>query len=295
MIEGLEDLLRQGAEAPQRLNFDLATPGGGQGSLLVMPAWIPNELIGIKLVTFFPNNGAAGLPTISAAYLAFDGSTGQLKGVLDGDELTARRTAAASAVAAKRLARSDANRLLVIGTGQLSSKMVMAHASVRPLSAIEVFGRDPLKAEAVVTLLHQHGIKASVSEDLTSSVGSADIISCVTSATSPVLEGTWLKPGAHVDLVGGFRPDMREADGEVVRRASVFVDVRQGAVLAGDLAQPIAEGLLSESDIKADLTELVRGEHPGRSGAEEITLFKSVGHALEDLAAARVVLSRETD
>jgi alanine dehydrogenase len=291
MIHGLEDLLRQGAEVPQRLNYSLPTSSGGHGSLLVMPAWIPGELIGVKLVTFFPDNGDVALPTISAAYVAFDGATGQLKGILDGEELTARRTAAASAVAAKRLARPDAAHLLVIGTGQLSAKMALAHASVRSLSRIEIFGRDPRKAEEVVKHLQCEGIEVLVSEDLEGSAQSADIVSCVTSATSPVLKGAWLKPGAHVDLVGGFRADMREADDEVVRRASIFVDVRRSAILAGDLAQPITAALLSESDIKADLSELVRGEHMGRTSPDEITLFKSVGDALEDLAAARLVVS----
>jgi alanine dehydrogenase len=292
MIHGLEDLLRQGAEVPQRLNYSLPTSSGGQGSLLVMPAWIPGELIGVKLVTFFPDNGDVALPTISAAYVSFDGATGQLKGILDGEELTARRTAAASAVASKRLARPDAAHLLVIGTGQLSAKMALAHASVRPLSRVEIFGRDPRKAKEVVKHLQCEGIEALVAEDLEGSAQSADIISCVTSATSPVLKGAWLKPGAHVDLVGGFRADMREADDEVVRRASIFVDVRRSAILAGDLAQPITAALLSESDIKADLSELVRGEHMGRTSPDEITLFKSVGDALEDLAAARLVVSQ---
>jgi ornithine cyclodeaminase len=258
-----------------------------------MPAWIPGELIGVKLVTFFPDNGAVGLPTISAAYVAFDGAAGQLKGILDGEELTARRTAAASAVATKRLARPDAAHLLVIGTGQLSAKAALAHGSVRSLSKIEIFGRDPRKAERVVELLQHEGINTFVSENLEGSTQSADIVSCVTSAASPVLKGAWLKLGAHVDLVGGFRADMREADDEAIRRASIFVDVRQSAILAGDLAQPIAAALLSESDIKADLSELAEDKHMGRTSLDEITLFKSVGDALEDLAAARLVVSQQ--
>jgi alanine dehydrogenase len=168
--------------------------------------------------------------------------------------------------------------------------MALAHASVRSPTKVEILGRDYRKAERVVELLRREGIKAFVSEDLETSALSADIISCVTSAASPVLKGAWLKPSSHVDLVGGFRADMREADDEVVLRASIFVDVRRSAILAGDLAQPIADGVLSEADIKADLSELVRGVHPGRTSSDEITLFKSVGDALEDLAAARLVV-----
>jgi ornithine cyclodeaminase len=151
--------------------------------------------------------------------------------------------------------------------------MALAHGSIRSLSTVEVFGRDRRKAEEVVEFLHREGVEASVSENLEASARSADIISCVTSATSPVLKGAWLKPGAHVDLVGGFRSDMRESDDEVVRRASIFVDVRRSAILAGDLAQPIAAGIISESDIKADLSDLVRGHHPGRASMGEITVF----------------------
>lgn len=289
LIAALEEMFAGGADVPQRQSFTIANPKGDDGTLLLMPAWIGGDSIGVKAVTFFPGNTAIGLATINAAYLLFDGADGRLKGVYEGDELTVRRTAAASAVAAKRLARADAQHLLVVGTGQLSANMAAAHASVRAFTRIEIYGRNRDKAAAVVAALAEEGLKAAICEDLAASAAAADVISCCTSATEPVVRGAWLKPGAHLDLVGAFKGDMREADDEAVTRASLFVDLRPGAILAGDLAQPLAAGIIAESDIRADLKELVTGAHPGRTGDDEITFFKSVGYALEDLAAARLI------
>lgn len=289
LIAALEEMFARGADVPQRQSLTIANPKGDDGTLLLMPAWIGGDSIGVKAVTFFPGNTAIGLATINAAYLLFDGANGRLKGVYEGDELTVRRTAAASAVAAKRLARADAQHLLVVGTGQLSANMAAAHASVRAFIRIEIYGRSPDKAAAVVAALAEEGLKAVICEDLAASAAAADVISCCTSATEPVVRGAWLKPGAHLDLVGAFKGDMREADDEAVTRASLFVDLRPGAILAGDLAQPLAAGIIAESDIRADLKDLVTGAHPGRTGEDEITLFKSVGYALEDLAAARLI------
>ncbi|HOV03505.1 MAG TPA: ornithine cyclodeaminase family protein, partial [Kaistiaceae bacterium] len=141
--------------------------------------------------------------------------------------------------------------------------------------------------------LSREGIAARVATDLEAAVRDADIVSCATLSKAPLVCGAWLKPGAHLDLVGAFRPDMRESDDAAVRRASLFVDTRAGALEeGGDLADPIARGVVSAADIRADLADLVAGRHPGRSAAEEVTLFKSVGTAIEDLAAARLVFSR---
>lgn len=290
LIAELEHLLCRDLALPRRAVHAVPTSTGAESSLLLMPAWVAGETIGVKLVTYFPDNRALDLPTISAVYVAFEGATGRVQAVLDGEELTARRTAAVSALASKHLSRRDASRLLVVGTGQLSPNMALAHASVRPFATIEIWGRDPDRAEAVVRALADRGLRASACRDLEASARRADLVSCVTSATSPVLRGDWLKPGAHVDLVGSFRPDMREADDATIRRASIFVDTRAGAVLSGDLRQPLESGLLSESDIRSDLAGLVQGLHPGRTADNEITLFKSVGDAVQDLAAARLVI-----
>jgi len=293
LIGAIEALFERGADVPQRQALTIPVPGGADGTLLLMPAWIGGDTIGVKAVTFFPGNTARGLSTISAAYLVFDGMTGAIGAAMDGDAITVRRTAATSAVAAKRLARADARRLLVIGTGQLGPNMAAAHAAVRAYDRIEIFGRSPDKAETVIAALAAEGIAAHRADDLEAAVRQADVIPCCTSATQPVVRGAWLKPGTHLDLVGSFKPDMRESDDETVTRARLFVDTRAGALLSGDLAQPISAGIIAESDLVADLADLVTGRHPGRRDASEITLFKSVGHALEDLAAGRLIIGKD--
>ena len=289
LIEAIERLFVSGADVPQRQALTIPNPKGDDGVLLLMPAWIGGDSIGVKAVTFFPGNTQRGISTISAAYLLFDGDTGAIKAAMDGDAITVRRTAATSAAAAKHLARKEARRLLVVGTGQLSANMAAAHAHVRSYDAIEIYGRSREKAEAAVAALLAEGVRATVCADLEASARAADVIACCTSATAPVLRGAWLKPGCHVDLVGGFKEDMREADDDVVRRASIFVDARPGALLSGDLAQPIRAGVICEAAVLGDFRDLVGGVHPGRRSDAEITLFKSVGNALEDLAAARVI------
>ena len=291
LIEAIETELKAGRVAsPERSNIAIPLPDGSTANLLIMPAWIEGEAIGVKIVTFFPGNGAKGLATINATYALFDGADGRFQAVIEGDELTARRTAAASALAARFLARGDAARLLVVGTGQLSAKIAAAHASVRAYERIEIHGRRPEKAFAVVATLQAAGLPAVVSENLEASVRASDVVSCVTSSSAPLILGAWVRPGTHVDLVGAFKADMRESDDDLVRAASLFVDFRPGAVKAGDLAQPIEAGLIAEADILADLAELARGKHPGRRSNEEITLFKSAGFSLLDLAAARLAV-----
>ena len=247
-------------------------------------------MIGVKAVTYFPTNAGTPTTTINAGYLLFDGGSGRLAATLDGDELTVRRTAAVSALAAGYLARPDARRLLVVGTGQLAPALALAHAHGRDLTSLEVWGRRPARAQAVVDVLDREGVRAAVAGDLDAAVARADLISCVTGATEPLVAGRQLQPGAHLDLVGSFRSDMREADDDAVRRSAVFVDTRPGALRSGDLSQPVAEGVIGEGSIRADLADLVTGRHPGRENAQQITLFKSAGFALADLAAARLVL-----
>ena len=291
LIAAIAGALAEGSvTAPERHVHPVGLPDGGTGSLLMMPAWVDGELIGVKTVTYFPSNAGTDVPTVNAAYLAFDGRTGRVLAVLDGDELTARRTAAVSALAADRLARADAGRLLVVGTGLLSPNMARAHAAVRRLAGIEVWGRRPEAAAAVAETLRAEGLPAEASSDLDTSVGWAGIVSCVTGATEPLVRGELLSQGAHLDLVGSFRPDMRESDDAAATRATIFVDTAVGALMSGDLAQPLADGVITEASIIADLRGLVAGEHPGRTSDDEITLFKSAGFAAADLAAARLAL-----
>ena len=292
LIESIETILVEpAAVAPARTLHTVPDGNGNDAAFLLKPGWVAGEMIGVKAVTVFPDNGALDLPMVQAGVLLFDGTTGSLVGACEANTFTTRRTAAASAVAAKRLARTDARTLLVVGSGALAPMAVQAHAHVRHYDAVLVWGRNAAKAAAVVEAVAAEGINATVAADLDAAVAQADVISCVTGATDPVVKGAVLRPGTHVDLIGGFNHQMREADDDVVRRASVFVDTYDDAAIAGDIAQPLEAGLITTDDLLADLAELVAGTHPGRRSDDEITMFKSAGTALEDLAAARLAVS----
>jgi alanine dehydrogenase len=294
LIDAIETTLTApGAFAPERTVHPVPVGSGRpDASLLLKPGWLVGDVIAVKVVAFVPDNGAFDRPTVNAGVLLLDGATGRLMGACDGNELTARRTAAASAVAAKRLARPDVARLLVVGTGALAPMVAEAHSAVRSYELIEVWGRSAERADAVVERLVATGLPARRSDDLDASVAVADLISTVTGATAPLIKGALLSAGAHVDLIGSFTPDMRESDDDVVRRATVFVDSRADGCLAGDLAQPLRDGLLTIDDIRGDLIQLIDGTVGGRSTETEITMFKSAGMALEDVAAARLVFER---
>jgi ornithine cyclodeaminase len=278
---------------PVRHHHTVDVPGESPATLLLMPAWQPGAYIGVKLVSVFPDNHQRGLPAIHGSYLLSSGKTGEMLAVIDGGELTARRTAATSALAARYLARSDASTLLVVGTGRLALNLIEAHSQVRSLTKVLVWGRDIDKARAVASEAVALGYAAEATDDLEAAARSADIISCATLSHAPLIRGAWLKPGSHLDLVGAFKKDMRESDDEAVLRATLFVDTREGAFAeAGDLLQPLEAGLITRDSIKAELAELVTGRSTGRQTQDEITLFKSVGAALEDLAGA--ILAYET-
>ncbi len=292
LIDSIASIVTAGdASAPERHVHDLDLAGGATGALLLMPSWVPGDVVGVKTVTYVPTNVGTDVPTVNAAYVLFDGRDGRVLAVLDGDELTARRTAAISALAADRLSRRDARRVLIVGTGQLSSRFAEAYGAIRDLDLVEIWGRNGDAADAVASTLAALGLPARASTDLASSVGAADIVSCVTGATEPLVHGVDLRPGTHIDLVGSFREDMREADDDAVTRATVYVDTFAGATIAGDLAQPLADGVISTDAIRGDLRALVSGEIAGRTSDDEITLFKSAGFALADLAAARLAWS----
>ena len=271
-----------------------ALPGSkGEATLLLMPAWQEQKYIGVKLINVFPNNSEQGLPAISGTYLLSDGQTGLPLACIDGSELTRRRTAAASALAARYLARDDADTLLLVGTGQLAPMLIEAHAAIRPIRRVRIWGRHPEKAQRLVKQYqdYQGGLApfscVEMVTDLAAACQSADIISCATLSSEALIRGDWLSPGCHLDLVGAFRPDMRETDAACVAKAKVFVDTYAGAHdEAGDLLQAVNEGQFDMSRICADLYELTQQKRPGRENTDDITLFKSVGASLEDLAAA---------
>ena len=288
LVEALREMFRGGCEAPVRHHHDV--PGG---TLLLMPAWQAGDAAGIKIVTVFPGNAARALPSVQGLYLLLDGATGVPRALLDGPALTVRRTAAASALAAHYLARDGGLCHLMVGTGALAPHLIAAHAALRSVRETRIWGRDPAKAAALARSLAATGMAVQPADDLESAVRAADIVTCATLARAPLVRGAWLSPGTHLDLVGGYTPDMREADDEAVRRARVYVDTRAGATKeAGDIVQPLRSGVLAGEGIVGDLAELARGEAPGRRGDDEITLFKSVGTALEDLAAAELVAER---
>lgn len=291
LIDAIAEILDEpGAVSPERHVHTVSGPGTPEAMLLLKPAWITGELLGIKAVTYFGANADRGIPAVHGSYLLFDGETGVPVAVMDGEELGSRRTMAASALASRYLSRPDASRLLVVGTGQLSPHAVAAHCTVRDIDHVEVWGRNTEKARAVAATVSALGYPATVSTDIDSSVAVADIISCVTSSQAPLVKGELLRSGTHLDLVGSFKPDMREADDTCISRSTIFVDSYEGAILSGDLSQPVAAGLVAEKDLRLDLRTLVNGAHEGRTGSEEITLFKSAGFALEDLAAARLAI-----
>ena len=288
LVDALQDMFESGCEMPVRHHHDMEVPGEPDATMLLMPAWVPGKFSGVKIVNVMPGNSDRGLPAISAEYLLSDGQTGEMLALVNGGELTARRTAAASALAARFLAREDASHLVVVGTGRVAINLVGAHMAVRPVTKVTFWGRSLSKAQAMAKeAADSFGVEASAEADLETAVRSADIVSAATLSIDPLIKGAWLQPGTHVDLVGAFKPTMRESDDEAIRRSSVFVDTRAGCTKeGGDITQPLASGALSLEAIKADLYELCRGQHPGRASSDEITLFKSVGAALEDLAGA---------
>ena len=260
-------------------------------SFLALPAWIPGRAIGVKLASVMPENENAGrgVPNIQAVYHLFDGRNGSPVARLDGTALTYVKTAADSALATSILARQDARRLVMVGAGALSGYLVAAHCAVRPsIDQVAIWNRSTDKARALAESLQVDVIDA---DGLEGAVREADVVSCATASTDPLVRGTWLKPGTHLDLVGSFKPEMREADDEAVARAEVFVDSREMTVHAsGDLAIPISNGAIEEADVLADLYQLCRGEHPGRSSDAAVTLFKNGGGGHLDLFVALAIV-----
>jgi alanine dehydrogenase len=296
LVDALDAAFREGRDVPLRHHHTVPVDADtADGTLLLMPAWQRGRHLGIKIVTVFPDNHRAGLPAVIGSYLLLDGRTGATLATLDGTMLTWRRTAAASALAARRLARADAARLVMVGTGALAPHLVRAHCAVRPVREVRIWGRDPAKAAALAARLRGEGFAAGLdvaaAPDLEAAVRDADLVSCATLSREPLVRGAWLRAGAHLDLVGGFTPAMREADDEAIRRGRVYVDTRQGALKeAGDVVVPLTAGVISEADVQGDLFDLARGTAPGRRTDAEITWFKSVGTALEDLAAAQLAV-----
>ncbi|MBW8733632.1 MAG: ornithine cyclodeaminase family protein [Asticcacaulis sp.] len=283
LVNELPRRLLQDAEAPQRHVHTVSQPGEPDASLLLMPAWSASGAGGVKIVNVTPGNAGRSLPAVTASYLLFDAVTGEHKALLDGGELTARRTAAVAAVAAQRLARADAHRLLLIGSGRIATELAFAYRAVRDIRHISVHSPTHKNAERLAHHLRDNGFDAHVCDDLQGSVHDADIIACATLSHEPIVKGSWLKPGQHVALIGGYLPDMREADDEVIARGTVWVDTLAALKEAGDVIA------LSGNDIKGTLFDLC-GVDAVTGREEMITIFKSVGDASQDLAAAAIAV-----
>ncbi|VTU36478.1 ornithine cyclodeaminase [Variovorax sp. PBL-H6] len=288
LISALRKAFSGEATVPPR-HVHAVEAGADRGTVLIMPAWSEAGYLGIKTINIFPGNGARGLPGLHATYVLYDAHTGVPLAMMDGNEITAHRTAAASALGASFLARQDARRLLVLGTGRVARLLPAAHAAVRAIDEIQVWNHRPAGAQALAAQWRAEGWNAHPVADLQAAVRTADIVSCATLATSPLVKGEWLAPGSHLDLIGSFTPQMREADPACFASARVFVDTDEALLKAGDLLDAIGAGTLSRDAVQATLADLCKGRHQGRTNSAERTVFKAVGSALEDLAAATLV------
>jgi len=292
LVEALTEAFRGEVVVPVRHHHEIERTGSA-ATLLLMPAWTgaaeAGGFLGVKVVSVFPDNGRKGLASVLGTYLLMDGETGLPLAAMDGTRLTLWRTAAASALAARSLAREDASRMVMVGAGALAPFLIRAHMSQRPLSEIFLWNHRPEKATALAEQLRAEGLPISATDDLEAAVRQADIVSCATLSSEPIVRGQWLKPGAHLDLVGAFNLRMREADDEALRCASLFIDTEAAKTEGGDVALALRAGTIAETDVRGTLFDLCRGQVRGRSQRDDVTVFKSVGTAIEDLAAAMLV------
>lgn len=301
LIESMRETYQQQSTIPQRRVMPLEE--NGYDAFALLPAW-SEDLITVKAFTYFPQNPMHGKDSLASKILAFRRNDGEPLALMDGKVLTFWRTAAASALAADYLARKNATRLLICGTGNLAPYMAYAYAAVRPLQKVMIWGRNEDKARQTVdTILTSREYRSlpverqftvEIIDDLDAALSEIDIITCVTGSASPLFDGNKIQPGTHIDLIGNHDIDKRECDSISVERSSVFVDSRINVLAeAGDLLIPIKQGLFSAEQIQAELNELCRHQHGGRRHEQEITLYKSVGSALADLAAVKFVLTQK--
>ncbi len=295
LIPALREMFASGCEVPSRHVHRIEPRAGECGEALtslIMPAWLPGRFYGVKIVNIAPGNAARGLPALHGSFVLHDANTGVPLALIDGDQLTARRTAAASALAASWLARPDAQHLLLVGAGRVARLLPEAYRVVRAIDRVTVWARAPGRAEALAAQLRTLGFGARAASDLQAAAAAADIVSCATLASQPVVRGQWLRAGSHLDLIGSFTPTMREADDDCFRGARLYIDTEEALVKCGDLLGPLSRGVIAADDVAGTLAGLSRGVVTGRINAQERTVFKSVGTALEDLAAAMLVCER---
>ena len=296
LIPALRELFVVGCEVPLRHTHSLPdpiNPGGTANTVLIMPAWQPGKFMGIKTVNIFPGNSARGLPGLFSTYTLYDAQTGQPLAQIDGNEITSRRTAAASALAASYLAAPAARTLLVVGCGRVGSLIPAAYQAVLPIDQVLLWDRTAARADALALHLRDQGMNATATPDLRAAVGQADVVSCATLATAPLVRGHWLRPHSHLDLIGSFTPLMREADDACFAGARLVVDTPEALQKSGELLGPMSRGVFTADSVAGTLADLCCGTIPGRLDRTGRTVFKSVGAALEDLAAAMLVWGRQ--
>ena len=280
----LKEYFTKEISSPPRPHYPIANGQDDPNMLLLMPAWQVDHFIGIKIITVFQKNALKHLNTINGVYLLMDGKTGQPVCTFDASTITSKRTAATSALASSFLARKDSSVYTMLGTGRLCLELILAHKAIFNLEEIAVWGRDLNKAESKVSELANNSINATVAGDKSTALSKSDIISAATYSKTPIVLGTDVREGTHIDLVGSYLPDYREADDDLIKKSSVFIDTKAAIHESGDLIIPINQEVIKKSDIQGTLIELCRNEDPGRLDKNEITFFKSVGYALEDLA-----------
>ena len=299
LVNALERGFAIGAEVPVRHHHAMPRSGERDATLLLMPAWSRPEdaeqYLGVKIVTVVPGNTARNLPGLFSTYVLYDALTGQQLALIDGNTITARRTVATSALAARCLSRPDSTKLLVIGSGRIGSLLPYAYRAVRPIAEVAVWDVHRDGAQRLVGALRDAGFRASLVSDLETAVRGADIVSAATLASEPLVKGQWLKPGTHLDLIGGFTPTMREADDEAVRMSAVYVDTMEALHEAGDLVQPLNAEVIDRKHIVGSLAQLCLHEAEGRHSNDQVTYFKAVGSGLADLVAARMVYTAAGD
>lgn len=295
-IEAVADVMRRFSLGETVMPVRLMTPVPGRGSLALMPAAIPAlGVLGVKSIVIFPTNPSRGAPAILGLVLLNEGDTGRPLAVMDAAFLTAMRTAAASAVATRALARPDASSLALIGAGVQAGSHLWALSVVRPLRSVAVFDIDRQVAERFIEAKSRRHPELTFRQAASpeEAVRGADIICTVTTSHTPVLEFDWLKAGAHINAVGAHTPEARELDSATVQAARVLVDSREAAFKeAGDLLIPLQEGRFGAEHIRDEIGEVLAGLKPGRTSEDQITVYKSVGIAVQDIAAARLAYER---
>ena len=290
LIPALQRRFAAGCTVPARHVHLLGADSAAPVTSLLMPAWVEGGCYGVKIINIAPGNAAHGLPGLHATYLLHDATTGVPLAVLDGDALTARRTAAASALAASLLLPAAPLHLLVVGAGRVAQLLPAAYRAVRPLASVTVWARQAAQARALAVRWREDGFDAHAATDLQAAVREADVVSCATLATAPLVQGDWLRAGNHLDLIGSFTPAMREADDACFAGAALYIDTEEALAKSGDLLGPLSRGVITPASVRGTLATLSCGEAAARGHAAQRTVFKSVGTALEDLAAAMLVM-----